>query len=215
MVYNKADFKKHIETIQLDGFKIKNAVQAYLFIRKLDDRIETITISYKDYSPHGFYISGVSANVFYPSIEAILEEYGLGEEYKTTISKSFQDIEGINYELLSTEINSDESFGIVKKVVEEIIEKGALTFLNSFFDLESIAGFLADKKPIEIVPYIQGSILYPKTALILKLANHHAFQKRLLESKNVLQENIDANKRYPILLEKFVKLFASDLEVSL
>lgn len=215
MVYNKVDFKKHIESIQIDGFKLKSAVQAYLFTRKLDDRIETITISYRSYAPHSFYIDGVSADIFYPKLDAILEEHSLGEEYKTTIGKSFQDLNEVNYEKLSTEIKSDESFNIVKKVVEEIIEKGVFSFLNKFSTLEKIANFLSNMNPVEIVPYIQGSILYPKTVLIMKMANHPTFQRRLFEFKNVLQENIDANKRYPILLEKFEKLFASDLEVSL
>lgn len=215
MVYNKEDFKKHIETIKIDGFKLKSAVQAYLFTRKQNDKTETITISYRSYAPHGFYIDGLSADIYFNEVEEILEKHELGQEYKSTVGKSFQSIEGINYELLKTKINSDESFAIVKSEIENVLEKGVKPFLSRFSSLEEIANFLVNKKPVEIVPYIQGSILYPKTVLILKLANHADFNKRLIDFRNILIDNVDENKRYPILLKKYDKLFETDLEIIL
>lgn len=212
MVYNKADFKRHIETIEIEGFKLKSAVQAYLFVRKQSDRTETITISYRSYAPHGFYIDGVSASIYFPEVENILEEYGLGEEYKSTFGKVFQDLKDVNYEKLTTEVNTDETFKEVKNVVEDILEKGVNPFLARFKTLEEVANFLSDKKPVEIVPFIQGSILYPKTVLIMKLASHADFNKRLIEFRKILLDNIDENKRYPILLEKYNTLFSEDLQ---
>lgn len=214
MVYNKEDFKKHIETIQIEGFKLKSAVQAYLFVRKLNDKTETIIVSYRSYAPHGFYIDGVSASIYFPEVENLLDKYNLGEEYKCTFGKSFQDLNEVDYDKLMIEINTKESFELVKNVVEDIIKKGVFPFLNRFSSLEKIAIFLADKQPVEIVPYITGSILYPKTVLIMKLANHSEFKKRLIEFRNVLLENVDSNKRYPILLEKFDTLFSDDLKIS-
>lgn len=215
MVYNKADFKRHIETIEIEGFKLKSAVQAYLFIRKQSDRTETITISYRSYAPHGFYIDGVSASIYFPEVENILEEYGLGEEYKSTFGKVFQDMKDVNYEKLITEINSDETFSVVKNVVEDIIEKGVKPFLSRFTTLEEIANFLADKKFEEIVPYIQGAILLPKTVLIMKLAKHPDFKKRLVEFRNVLLEYASTNNKYQILLNKYDAIFSADLKISL
>lgn len=212
MIYNKADFKKHIEKIQIEGFKLKSAVQAYLFVRKQSDRIETITVSYRSYAPHGFYIDGISANIYFPEVEDLLEKYSLREEYKSTFSKAFQDLREVEYDKLTIEINSNESFEVVKNVVEDIIQKGVLPFLSHFSTLREIASFLAEKQPVEIVPFIQGSILYPKTVLIMKLAKHPNFQKRLLEFRNILSENIDESPRYPILLGKYDLLFSEYLK---
>ena len=212
MVYNKAEFKKHIETLQVEGFKLKNAVQAYLFVRKYSNRTETITLSYRNYAPHGFYIDGVSADIYFPEVEGVLEQYGLVEEYKSTLGKSFQNIQGINYQLLSIEINSYETFNLIKPVVEEIVEKGAMPFFHRFSSLQNLADFLADKKVEEIRPYIQGGILLLKTALILKMTNHNKFMERLNEFRNILNEYSSKNNSYYILFEKFDTLFASDIE---
>ena len=212
MVYNKADFKQHIETIQIGGFKLKSAVQAYLFIRRQSDRTETITLSYRSYAPHGFYIDGVSVDIYFNEVENILEQHDLGEEYKSTFGKAFQDLQDVDYQKLSTEINSDESFAIVKSVIEKIIEKGVKPFLSRFTTLEEIAIFLADKKFEEIVPYIQGAILLPKTVLIMKLAKHPDFKKRLVEFRNVLLDYANTNNKYQILLNKYDTVFADDLK---
>jgi hypothetical protein len=145
-------------------------------------------------------------------VESLLESHGLGKEYKSTFGKAFQDLQGVDYEKLSTEINSKESFAIVENEIVNIFEKGVKPFLSRYTSLEEIADFLADKKPVEIVPFIQGSILYPKTVLIMKLAKHPNFQKRLIEFRNILSENVDASPRYPILLEKYDTLFSEDLK---
>jgi hypothetical protein len=214
MVYSKTDFKKHIETIHIDGFKLKNSVQAYLFIRKQSDKTETITLSYRNYAPHGFYIDGVSVDIYFNKAEDILEQYGLVEEYKSTFGKALQDLKEVDYEKLTTEINSDETFNVVKNEVKNIIEKGVMPFLARFTTLEEIASFLADKKLEEIVPYIQGAILLPKTVLIMKIANHPDFKKRLIEFRNVLLEYASTNNKYQILLNKYDALFSKDLEAS-
>ncbi len=212
MVYNKEDFKRHIETIHIDGFKLKSAVQAYLLICKQRERIEIVTLSYRSYAPHCFYVDGVSLDIYLAEVESILEEHNLAQEYKSTFGKAFQDLKDVDYKKLATEINSDETFSIVKSVIEDIIEKGVKPFLARFNTLEEVANFLADKKPVEIVPYIQGSILYPKTVLIMKLANHPDYKKRLVEFRNILSDNIDDNYRYPILLQKYDSIFSEDLK---
>jgi hypothetical protein len=212
MVYSKEEFQKHIQTIQCEGFKLKKATQAFLFIRKQKEKTETITISYRNYAPHGFYIDGVSIDIFFTEVENILEQFGLEQDYKSTFGKSLQNIEDINYQALSTEINSDESFSIVKKVIDSILEKGVMPFFQSFPGISEVANFLADKTVEEIVLYIQGGILLPKTALILKLANHPSFLSRLNEFRGILIEYASKNNKYQILLEKFEKLFEKDLK---
>lgn len=213
MAYNKVDFKKHIETIQVDGFKLKSAVQAYLFVRKQSDRTETITISYRSYAPHGFYIDGISADIYFNEIEDVLEKYGLDQEYKSTFGKSFQKVEGINYDLLANEINSDESFAAVKYVIYDIIKKGVIPFLEKFSSLKEVGYFLANKKAEEIVPYIKGAILLPKTALILKTTNHSIFSNKLIEFRSILQEYSSTDNYYQAYLEKYDRLFSDDLKI--
>ena len=211
MVLNKKDFENLIMQLKPEGFDYKGSFGSVRFIRKESVRILTIGIGYNQYFPHSAVIKGISADIYFPEVENILEKYDLGEENKSAFGKAFQDLQDIDYEKLATEINSNETFSVVKNVVEDIIEKGVKPFLFRFTTLNEIANFLADKKPVEIVPYIQGSILYPKTVLIMKLANHADFKKRLIEFRNVLIENIDENKRYPILLEKYDNLFSEDL----
>jgi hypothetical protein len=158
MVYNKTEFKSHISTLQIEEFKLKSAVQAYLFVRKNPKRTDTITISYKDYAPHGYYIASVSAEIFLDEIEDILtpllSKHGVKEVFQSTIGKSFQGMSGVNYEAFNIEINNERTFGEVITEVKKIIDHFALPFLEA--SLESIANLLADKKAEEIVSYIQG-----------------------------------------------------------
>jgi hypothetical protein len=215
MVYNKTDFKSHISTLQIEDFKFKSAVHAYLFVRKKPNRTETITISYKDYAPHGFYIAGVSAEIFLNEIEDILtpllSKHGVKEVFQSTIGKSFQGMSGVNYEVFNIQINNERTFGEVITEVKKIIDQFALSFLEA--SLQSIANLLADKKPEEIVPYIQGPILLPKTVLILKEAKHPEYKKKLIEFYLVLKQYADKKESYRPYLGVFTDLFSEDLKI--
>jgi hypothetical protein len=215
MVYNKTDFKSHISTLQIEDFKFKSAVHAYLFVRKKPNRTETITISYKDYAPHGFYIAGVSADIFLNEIEDILtpllSKHGVKEVFQSTIGKSFQGMSGVNYEVFNIQINNERTFGEVITEVKKIIDQFALSFLEA--SLQSIANLLADKKPEEIVPYIQGPILLPKTVLILKEAKHPEYKKKLIEFYLVLKQYADKKESYRPYLGVFTDLFSEDLKI--
>lgn len=215
MVYNKAEFKNHIGTLQIEGFKLKSAVQAYLFIRKTPNRTETITLSYRDYAPHGFYIDGVSAEILLNEIEDILapllSKHGVKEVFQSTIGKSFQGISGVNYEVFDIEINNEQTFGEVIIEVKKIIDQFALPFLEA--SLESIANLLADKKPEEIVRYIQGPILLPKAVLILREAKHPQYKKMASEFYLVLKQYAEKKESYRPFLSVFKDLFLDDLKM--
>lgn len=214
MAFNKIDIETCFKSLKIDGYKFKKEVMGFSWTKKGNSFTERIVIGYGGY-PDSYNVYSPVAEIYFHDIEEVLEKFDFNERHVPTISRPFHDVQGIKYELLSTEINSDDSFDIVKKVVEKILEKGVFLFLNRFTSLQEIADFLADKKVEEIVPYIQGGILLPKTALILKTTNHPKFKDRLYEFKNILLEYSLKNNRYQILLEKFNKLFASDLEVSL
>lgn len=215
MVYNKTDFKGHISTLKIEDFELKSAVQAYLFVRKKPNRTETITISYKDYAPHGFYIAGVSAEIYLNEIEDILtpflSKHGVKEVFQSTIGKSFQGMSGVNYEVFNIEINNERTFGEVITEVKKIIDQFALPFLEA--SLQTIANLLAEKRPEEIVPYIQGPILLPKTVLILKEAKHPEYKKKLIEFYLVLKQYVDKKESYRPYLNAFNDLFLEDLKV--
>lgn len=213
MAFNKKELDQSFKLISFDGFTFKKEIMGYSWTKEYPNRTERIVIGYRGY-PDSYVIYTPSVDIYFPEVENILKEHDLGGELKSTFGKSFHDLQGVDYDKLTTEINSDESFSVVKNVIENILENGVKPFLYQFTSLEEIANFLANMKPVEIVPYIQGSILYPKTVLIMKLANHADFNKRLIDFRNILLDNIDKNKRYPILLERYNKIFEADLKVN-
>jgi hypothetical protein len=211
MAFNKKELDQSFKSFSIDGFIFKKEIMGYSWTKEYANRKEKIIIGYRGY-PDSYVIYTPTVDIYFPEVESILENHDLGEEYKSTFGKAFQDLQDVDYEKLSAEINSNESFAIIENEIVNILEKGVNPFLSRFTSLEEIADFLADKKPVEIVPFIQGSILYPKTVLIMKLAKHPNFEKRLIEFRNILSENVDASPRYPILLGKYNILFSEDLK---
>ncbi|QPH39437.1 hypothetical protein [Pedobacter endophyticus] len=212
MVFNKENFEDLILQLKPKNFNYKGGFGSVRFVKEEADKILTIAIGYNQYFPHSAVVKGVSVDIYFAEVENILKQNGFGEECESTFGKVFQDLHGVDYEKLETEINSEKTFNVVRNVIEDILEKGVKPFLSRFTTINEIADFLADKRPIEIVPFIQGSILYPKTILIMKLADHPNFRKRLVEFRTILSENVDENVRYPILLNKYDELFHDDLK---
>jgi len=211
MAYNKKELDNSFISIKINGFNFKKEIMGYSWTKQYSNRIERIIIGYRGY-PDSYVAYTPTISIYFPEVEDILTRYGLSEEYKSTFGKVFQDLNEVDYEKLNTGINSEETFNLVKNVVEDILEKRVMPFFTQFALLEEIANFLSDKKVEEIVPYIQGSILLPKTVLIMKLANHPHFKKRLVEFRNVLLEYANTNNKYQILLNKYDELFSEDLK---
>ncbi|RPH25462.1 MAG: hypothetical protein EHM93_19970 [Bacteroidales bacterium] len=182
MVYNKADFKKHIETLQIAGFKIKDTVQAFLFIRKQHNRIETITISYRDYAPHGFYIDGVSVDIYFEEVENILaltnEKLNIRSRYgKTgTIQRVFTKLPDINYSVFESEINNESAFNQVAVEVEKIIRLGALPFFEQFRTLQNVIEE-SEKMVLEEMANFIGQPLPQRRMIIKKLCKDPHFEE--------------------------------------
>jgi|GEM_PF-3093033 len=212
MAFNKKELDNSFKSIAIEGFSFKKEIMGYSWTKKCSNRIERIIIGYTGY-PNSYKAYTPTTAIYFPEVEDILIKYGLAEEYKSTFGRAFQDLNDVEYEKLGMEINSVEGFSVVKSVVYNILEKGVMPFLARFTTLEEIANFLADKKVEEIVPYIQGAILLPKTVLIMKLASHTDFMKRLVEFRNVLLEYASTNNRYQVLLNKYDELFSEDLNI--
>lgn len=129
-----------------------------------------------------------------------------------TVGKSLQAMEDINYKMFETDIHDEASFLLVANEVKKIIEKGVLPFFDKYSSLQSVADLLADKKPEEIVPYIQGPILLPKTILILRESRHPEYRKKLKEFFIVLKEYAEKKESYKPFLGVFNELFSEDLK---
>lgn len=218
MVYNKENFRKHISTINVEGFKLKSVPQAYMFIRKQVDRVETITISYRDYAPHGFYIDGVSVDVYFDDVESILNPLYEKNKIKniygnTTIQKSLVNVDGVVYSKFSTEIKDDQSFGIVAIEVKKIIEFGAIPFFEEFNSLKKVSDALSSMDEEGISSFLSG-IVGIKMPLIKRLVNAADFKKELIGRSEFYKEEVFKYPQYFKDHEKvFNELFANDLQV--
>jgi hypothetical protein len=215
MLYNKQDLKKDFASLYVQNFALKSSVQAFLLVRKSTNIFENIILSYSDFSPIGFRINGITAHIFFDEVEKILQpilrKYEIAFNSFSTFGRTFNNVEGVDQLIFQTEINSTESFHTIKPAFEQIIEGKILPFLLKFNSLDAVADFLSDKKIEEIVPYITGSILLPKTALILKLTHHTTFAKRLLEFRGILVEYASKESRYEVMLAVYDELFLEDL----
>lgn len=182
MAYSKENFRKHIETLQIEGFKLKSAVQAFLMIRQKNDRKETITISYRDYAPHGFYIDGVSSDIYFEEVENILaltnEKLNIKGRYgKTgTIQKVFTKVPNVNYSFFESEINSDFTFNQVAVEVEKIIMFGAFPFFDQFSTLQDVFEE-SEKMALEEMVNFIGQPLPQRRMIIKKLCKDPRFEE--------------------------------------
>jgi hypothetical protein len=181
MIYNKLDFDKHISTLGIEEFEIRNAVQAYLFVRRKSDRTETMTISYKDYSPHGFYIAGLSVDIFFNSVEQVLKRAYERSKVKglynhTTIHQSLINIVGVNYQLFETEINNDDTFNLVAPEIKKMIENGVIPFFEKYQTLNAVFED-TEKMPIEQMSNFIGQPLPFRRLIIKKLCNDSTYEK--------------------------------------
>jgi hypothetical protein len=217
MVYNKDDFKKHIDTLQIEGYELKSAIQAYLFIRILNNKTETITISFRDYTPHGFYIDGVSADIYFEEVEHILnplyDKYKIEKRYgNSTIQKAMVGLRDVDYSKLKIEINGKESFNVVSQNIKKIINKGVLPFFEEFRTLQKVNEEINKLSEEELSNFISG-ITGIKVPLIKKLTGADDFKKELKERHQFYTIEVFKYPQYFKDHEKvFNELFAENLK---
>lgn len=175
MVFNKIDFKKCIDSIQIEGFGLKSAVQAYLFIREYKDRTETITLSYRNYAPHGFYIDGALVDIHFHEVENTLNRFK-NEYYpekhfgNTTIHKALVKLEGIDYSKFELEVKDEFSFKQVAVEIEKVIKNGVFPFFEKYNILESVFKE-TEAMPIEEMANFIVQPLPQRRMVIKKLCN--------------------------------------------
>ena len=207
MVYNKENLLDHIQKVKPDGFALLKDSFGYV---SSGDEQKVIHLATREYFPHGAYVFGASAHITFSEIENKLKPLYLAEGVKNsdnyTIKNSLVNIDGVDYKLLDQEINDDNTFAKISGELQKLIA-AALTFFDQYKTIEEVANLLADKGPKEIVPYIQGTILLPKTALILKLASHPKFEERKNQFYELVKKQAAKKKQAEADLAVFEKLF--------
>ena len=217
MVYLKEHFCKDIELLKPEGYNVKYSFGSVRFEKKEKDRLLRIGIGYNEYFPHSAIIKGVSAYIYIEGVEDVfscfLDKYKIPKSYgDSTIRQSLMVVDEVNYSVFDSEIHDEKSFQIIAKELTKIIDYGALPFFEKHDTLEKVADLLSQKKPEEVVPYIQGAILFPKTILILRLARHPQFKEKLLEYRRVLELQAKKNEVYKNMLLVYDDLFSEDLK---
>lgn len=217
-MYTKKDFENQMQTLQFKGFNFKKEVQGFSWKQEIDSRVNQIIIGYKVY-PGSFYMQTPFVSILFIEIENILknscENSGIRQDYSQyTIHAQLGNLQDVNYQVFDTEINDETTFLLVANEVKKVIEKGAFPFFDKCNALPMVANLLADKKPEEIVQYIEGPILLPKTILILREANHPEYKKKLNEFFLVLKQYADKKESYRPFLNVFNNLFSDEIKNS-
>ena len=208
MLYNNSDFLRHIDTIKPEAF---DRIGEHSIFEKVEpNRKLILQIASSDYFPHGSYIKGVVADIIFKAVEEKLEplylELGVKNSANYTIGNSLVNIEGVDYQQLDQEINDDNSFARISGELKKLIA-AALAFFDQYKTIEEVANLLAGKEPKEIVPLIQGTILLPKTILILKLAGHPKFEEKRDEFYELVKKQAAKKEQAQPHLKVFEKLF--------
>ncbi|MGB4590387.1 MAG: hypothetical protein WBI17_14310, partial [Clostridiaceae bacterium] len=82
------------------------------------------------------------------------EKYSIPQANQSTLSKAFNVLDGVNYDILGTEIKDEDSFNTVRSEIYKIINDGILPFIKKYNSLKNVSELLAFKSAEEIVPYI-------------------------------------------------------------
>jgi hypothetical protein len=181
MVYNKSDFEKKINTLKPIGFESYTNFGSTRFVRREDRRVLTIAIGYNEYFPHSIDVKGISVDISFNEVEAVL-----GSTYKqskvkglyndTTVHQSLINIEGVNYKLFHTEINNDDTFNLVAREIKKLIERGAIPFFGRYITLSSVFEE-TEKMSIEQMSNFIGQPLPFRRMIIKKLCNDIGYQE--------------------------------------
>lgn len=212
------ELEKLMKFLPIADFKYKKEIKGFSWTKKLQDRQEEIIIGYRTFYPNMFQIYRPSVYIYFDIVENIIEEsvqkcniqktWGDGGTIHTTLNGVLD----IDYNVFETKISDENNFRLVSDEIVKLVEKGAMPFFEKYQTLKDVADLLADKTPEEVVPYIQGVILLPKTILILKMSNHPMYKEKLIEFRKVLATYVNKKDIYKQMLIVYDDLFADDLK---
>ena len=215
MVYLKEHFERQIESLCPQGFEKEKNLS--IFKRIESTHTKRIHISANEYFPHSAQVVGVSIDVTFAEIETILnpllDKYNIAQRYgNTTIGRSLQNVEGVNYEVLRSEITDEQTFNKVANELANVIFKGALPFFEEFNEIKKVSERLSLMSEEEISNFISG-IVGIKVPLIKKLAHAPDFQIELENRNRFYSSEVFKYPKYFKDHEKvFNEIFAEDLK---
>lgn len=199
MSYNKTDFKKHLQQFIIEGFK--NITDDYVFVRSKPDTLMRLIVSNNVYFPNSMVFKTIGTTIIFKNFENIFSN--IWKNYfpniipnEVTISYVHFGITGIDYSKMQTRVVDDSSFETASSEVKKIIEISGLPFFEKYNNLEAVANLYSTLTPEEVSQYIQGSILFIKAILVLKLTNHYLYETKREEYYNSLISYANQKEEY-------------------
>jgi hypothetical protein len=210
MSYTKADFKIHLASFKIEGFK--NIDNDFVFINKNSERALKIEISNNVYFPNSMVfktiITSVIFNEFEKEFSNIWNKYFPTQTpHQTTISYVHFNIPNIDYEKIQTRVIDDTSYEFVCKELKKLINLYGIPFLEKYNNLQAVADLYAALTPEEVSKYIQGSSLFIKAILLLRESNHIQYESKKKEYYDLLCKYADENVEYKKLKLAFEETF--------
>ncbi len=215
-MYIKKNFIEDLKIIKPNGFDIPHDNESIFTKEELNRKLR-IDVSCRKYFPHGFYVDGVSASIYFTELEDVLnlylDKYKIEQRYgDTTIQKSLVGISKVDYSKFAIEICNDKTFNEVATEVNKIIEYGVSPFFERYKTLNAISDDLSKMNEDEISNFISG-IVRLKTPLIKKLVDADDYFESLKVSKEFYQGEALKYPQYFKGHDKvFFDLFSEDLK---
>ena len=205
----KNDFLQNLSEFKIVGFE--NKYKEFVFERKQQGIEQSIVISTNKFFPNAYTFEGIIASIRFEKVELLLEEI---------VSKHIKDfVKGghtlqfvYNFNNPQTTISNRrvtdlESFNFSRDELYLVINKYILPFLDQYCSLDKVSDLFAKLRPEEVVPYIQGPMLFLKVILCLKLSNHPDYIKKRDEYLEVLKIYSNKKEAYGKVLNAYTDMF--------
>jgi hypothetical protein len=206
-MWNKEKFNFNLS--QLMGKDFKFIPKQGKWEKRIDDRILNIYVGYNEYYFSSFYIKGISAEIYFPEIENILESFSLkhfpDKDYGNgTIHKSFVKLPNIDYSKFELEIKDQDSFDEVANEIKKIFEKGIVPFFEKYSTLKTVF------EETEIMPIeeLRNFIVQPlpkRRMVIKKVCNDENYQDYVDRIINYYKSENDEVWKETEQLDAFLK----------
>lgn len=206
-MWNKSIFNNNLSNIVVHNFKFISEWGKWEL--KEENRTLNIHIGYNEYYGSSFYVKGISADIYYPEVENVLENFkkihfpdkhfGHG-----TIRKSFINLPNIDYSKFEIEIKDENSFNDVAREIKQIIEIGALSFFEKFNNLDTV--FEESEKMVR--EELRNFIVQPlpqRRMVIKKLCNDSNYQDYTTRLIDYYKSENDDDWQEIELLDTFLK----------
>jgi hypothetical protein len=209
MSFKKDDLVNSFKQIIPKNFKLSYHPGVLFLENKSEKRLQRISFGFTNFFPEFIYFNGITCQIIFYEIEKILieESQKIGVKYSAASTFNYFPQANSDLNIKDLEITSIEDFSINKTKISKLISETCLPALDKYSDIETVANLLSPLSNEEIVPYIQGPILFSKTILILKETNHPNFKIKRDEFYSILKTYENNHVAYKEQLKLFEHLF--------